>query len=236
MEHVLHFSAIQTGLAYLPWTLTVAALSLGVTARLMERLGPLRLLASGMAIVTIGMLVLAHANAHTAFFPTLFFAFMAIGLGIGNAFTPLMTIAMADVPAADAGLGSGITTLAQQVGGALGLAVLGTIATNHAKSLAAQHVSAANALVGGDQLAFTIAAVCVVVGIGLAFLILRERPAADALVAADVNSELAFELAAVEAGGELAATVEPTTPIRRRFVLPVRVAHAEPDPHDRVAA
>jgi EmrB/QacA subfamily drug resistance transporter len=236
MEHVLHFSAIQTGLAYLPWTLTVAALSLGITARLMERLGPLRLLASGMTIVTIGMLVLAHANAHTAFFPTLFFAFMAIGLGIGNAFTPLMTIAMADVPAADAGLGSGITTLAQQVGGALGLAVLGTIATNHAKSLLAQHASPANALVGGDQLAFTIAAVCVVVGIGLAFLVLRTRPTtteteAEAKVPA---LELATELAAIESGGELVASE--SAPVLRRFVLPIRVAHTEQDEHGRVAA
>ncbi len=201
----------------------------------MERLGPLRLLASGMAIVTAGMLVLAHANAHTSFFPTLFFAFMAIGLGIGNAFTPLMTIAMANVPAADAGLGSGITTLAQQVGGALGLAVLGTIATNHAKSLLAQHVSPANALVGGDQLAFTIAAVCVVVGIGLAFLVLRERPVAAEAEAEVPALDLAAELAAVESGGELVATAG-AAPIRRRFVLPVRVSHAEQDEQGRVAA
>jgi EmrB/QacA subfamily drug resistance transporter len=232
MEHVLHFSAVQTGLAYMPWTLTVAVLSLGVTARLMERMGPLRLLASGMTIVTIGMLVLANANAHTAFFPTLFFAFFAIGLGIGNAFTPLMTIAMANVPAADAGLGSGITTLAQQVGGALGLAVLGTVATNHAKSLAAQHVSAANALVGGDHLAFTIAAVCVVVGIGLAFLVLREPRPAPAVDEADVPVPAAPALELATAGaGDLAED-----PIRRRFVLPVRVSHAESDDHEPVAA
>ena len=73
------------------------------------------------------------------FFPTIFFACFAIGLGIGSAFMPLLTIAMADVPAADAGLGSGITNVSQQISGALGLAVLSTIAANHTKGLLAAH-------------------------------------------------------------------------------------------------
>jgi EmrB/QacA subfamily drug resistance transporter len=236
LEHVLHYSAIQTGLAYLPWTLTVAALSLGGTAWLMRRFGPLRLLTSGLAISAAGMLLLASANATTSFFPTIFFAFVLIGLGIGNAFTPLMTMAMGEVPPADAGLGSGITTLSQQVGGALGLAVLGTIATNHAKSLSAHGTSAANALVGGDHLAFVIAAGCVIVAIGLAFTILRERPSvtetAVELPELDLP-ELAFELGTAEAR-ELVASADPV--IRRRFVLPVRVAHVDRDGHDRIAA
>ena len=105
---------------------------------------------------------------HTSFFPTVFFAFFAIGLGIGNAFMPLLQIAMADVPAQDAGLGSGITNVSQQVAGALGLAVLGTIATNHSKTLLGQHHTVADSLIGGYHLAFAIGAVAVIAAIATA--------------------------------------------------------------------
>ena len=85
----------------------------------------MRVLVAGMVTAIVGLALLTTTGAHTSFFPTIFFAYFAIGLGIGNAFMPLLTIAMADVPAADAGLGSGITNVSQQVAGALGLAVLG---------------------------------------------------------------------------------------------------------------
>ena len=88
------------------------------------RFGPLRVLTAGMATAIGGLLLFATVGPDTAFFPTIFFACFVIGLGIGNAFMPLLTIAMADVPAADAGLGSGITNVSQQISGALGLAVL----------------------------------------------------------------------------------------------------------------
>ena len=89
-----------------------------------------------------------------------------------SAFMPLLTLAMADVPAEDAGLGSGITTLSQQIGGALGLAVLSTIAANHTKALAADH-GATSALIGGYQLAFVAGAGVIATGIVLAFALLR---------------------------------------------------------------
>ena len=126
LEQVRHYSALQTGAAFLPWTLTVAVLSQGITARLVARFGPLPVLTSGMASAIAGLLLFSTVGPDTAFFPTIFFACFAIGLGIGNAFMPLLTIAMADVPAADAGLGSGITNVSQQISGALGLAVLST--------------------------------------------------------------------------------------------------------------
>src|SRR3984957_16941021 len=108
LEHVLHYDALHTGLAFLPWTVTVGILSLGVTARLIARFGSMRVLIPGLATVAIGLGLLSTAGIHTSFFPTIFFAYIAIGLGIGSSFTPLLTIAMADVPASDAGLGSGI--------------------------------------------------------------------------------------------------------------------------------
>jgi EmrB/QacA subfamily drug resistance transporter len=174
LEHVLHYGALETGLAFLPWTVTVGALSLGITARMVERFGPMRVLVAGMAGVIVGLGLLSSTGTHTSFFPTIFLAYFFIGLGIGSAFMPLLQAAMADVPAADAGLGSGITNVSQQVGGALGLAVLGTLATNHTHALEAAHHGALGSLVAGYHLAYAIGAGAVVVGIVGALLFLRQ--------------------------------------------------------------
>jgi EmrB/QacA subfamily drug resistance transporter len=175
LEHVRHYGALQTGLAFLPWTLTVAALSLGITARLVARFGALPMVIAGMLVVIGGLALLTTTGAQTSFFPTIFVAMFAIGLGIGAAFMPLLSIAMADVPAADAGLGSGIVNVSQQVAGALGLAVLGTIATNHTHALQTAHEPLINALIAGYHTAFTIGAVSVAAGIVGAVLLLRPR-------------------------------------------------------------
>jgi EmrB/QacA subfamily drug resistance transporter len=181
LEHVRDYSALQTGLAFLPWTVTVGILSLGVTARLVTRFGAMRVLILGMVTVIVGLGLLSTAGVHTSFFPTVFLAYLAIGLGISTAFMPLLTIAMADVPATDAGLGSGIINVSQQVAGALGLAVLGTIATNHSKALEARHQALASSLVSGYHHAFAIGAASIAVGIVIALAALRTRdvPAAS---------------------------------------------------------
>jgi MFS family permease len=189
LEHVLHYSALQTGLAFLPWTVTVGTLSLGVTARLVARFGAMRVLIAGMVTVIVGLGLIRTAGPHTSFFPTVFFAFFAIGLGIGSAFMPLLTIAMADVPAADAGLGSGITNVSQQVAGALGLAVLGTIATTHSKALEAQHQPLVDSLISGYRIAFAIGSVSVVAGIITALLVLRRPRPAPAQPATDPTTD-----------------------------------------------
>ena len=174
LEQVRHYSALQTGAAFLPWTLTVAVLSQGITARLVDRFGPLAVLTSGMGSAVAGLLLFATVGPDTAFFPTIFLACFALGLGIGTAFMPLLTLAMADVPAEDAGLGSGITNLSQQIGGALGLAVLSTIAANHTKALSDDH-GFTSALIGGYQLAFLVGALAIGTGIVLAFALLKPR-------------------------------------------------------------
>jgi MFS family permease len=175
LEHVRHYSALQTGAAFLPWTLTVAVLSQGVTAWLVTRFGALRVLSAGMASAAAGLLLFATVGPHTGYFPTVFVACFLIGLGIGNAFMPLLTLAMADVPAADAGLGSGITNVSQQISGALGLAVLSTIAANHTKGMLSDGNPAVSSLLGGYHVAFVAGAVVIGVGIVLAYLLLRPR-------------------------------------------------------------
>jgi len=181
LEHVRHYSALQTGAAFLPWTITVAILSQGITARLVVRFGPLRVLTAGMASGVIGLLLFSTVGPSTTFFPTIFFACFAIGLGIGSAFMPLLTLAMADVPAADSGLSSGITNVSQQIAGALGLAVLSTIAANRTKGLLSAHEGLTSSLIGGYHLAFLVGAATIVAGIVLAFALLRPRRAQPGL-------------------------------------------------------
>jgi EmrB/QacA subfamily drug resistance transporter len=188
LEHVRHYGALQTGAAFLPWTITVAILSQGITARLVGRFGSLAVLVSGMASATLGLLVFSGVGPQTAFFPTIFLACLAIGLGIGMAFMPLLTLAMADVPADDAGLGSGITNVSQQIGGALGLAVLSTIAVNQTKSALSAHHAVTASLISGYHVAFLIGAGAIATGSALALLLLRPRaPRAQLAVVPESN-------------------------------------------------
>jgi EmrB/QacA subfamily drug resistance transporter len=188
LEHVLRYSAFRTGLAFLPWTVTVGILSLGVTARLVSRFGPMRVLLAGLGAVIIGLALLSTTGLHTSFFPTIFFAYLIIGLGVGSSFMPLLTMAMSDVPAADAGLGSGIVNVSQQVAGAFGLAVLGTLASTRSKALEAHGHAVASSLVSGYHLAFEIGAACLVFGIVLALAVLRPLDARATVPAAPVTS------------------------------------------------
>ncbi len=199
LEHVRHYSAVQTGAAFLPWTITVAVLSRGITARLVNRFGPFPVLIAGMASAVVGLLLFSSVGPDTSFFPTIFFACFAIGLGIGNAFMPLLTMAMADVPAADSGLGSGITNVSQQISGALGLAVLSTIAANRTKGLLSAHQGVTTSLIGGYHLAFVIGAATITAGIVIAVALLRPRAAEPALqlahdTAADDAAHINFDI------------------------------------------
>ena len=189
LEHVRHYSAVQTGAAFLPWTITVAVLSRGITARLVARFGELRVLVGGMVSALVGLLLFSSAGAHTDFFPTIFLACLALGLGIGSAFMPLLTLATADVPAADAGLGSGITNVSQQLSGALGLALLSTVATNHTKGLLAAHHGVTSSLIGGYHLAFLAGSAAIAAGIVLAIALLRPREQRPSLELADARAE-----------------------------------------------
>jgi EmrB/QacA subfamily drug resistance transporter len=187
LEHVRHYSALQTGAAFLPWTITIAVLSQGITARLVGRFGALPVLTGGMASAVVGLVLFSTVGPDTAFFPTIFFACFALGLGIGSAFMPLLTLAMADVPAADSGLGSGITNVSQQISGALGLAVLSTIAANHTKGLLSTHHGLTTSLIGGYHVAFLAGAATITAGIIVAFALLTPRRPRSSLRLAGVS-------------------------------------------------
>jgi EmrB/QacA subfamily drug resistance transporter len=192
LEEILHAGTLETGAAFLPQTLTVAVLSLGVTARLMRRFGPRRVLLGGMSVLVVGLLLLATAGASTTYFPTLFVAFVLVGLGAGTAFVPLLTLALSDVPPEDAGLGSGIVNVSLRMSAALGLAVLGSVAASRTHALASGGDTHAAALSGGFQLGFLIAAGCTAVAIVVAALTVRNPPApatAEEVVEATAEAE-----------------------------------------------
>jgi EmrB/QacA subfamily drug resistance transporter len=173
LERVLGYDAIDTGLAFLPLTFSIAAMSMGISARAVQRFGALQTLMAGLAGIVIGLLLLAIQGLHASYFPGLFFAFLTLGLGAGASFLPLLTMGMSDSAPRDAGLASGIINVSVQLFGAIGLATLGTIATDHTNSLSASGDSLASALTGGYHLAYLVAAVCVGLGVLAAFLVLR---------------------------------------------------------------
>jgi EmrB/QacA subfamily drug resistance transporter len=198
LERVLGYDAVDTGLAFLPLTASIAIMSMGVAARAMARFGALQTLMAGLAGIVGGLVLLAGAGVHASYFPHLFFAFLLLGLGAGASFLPLLTMGMADAPKRDAGLASGIVNVSVQLFGAIGLAALGTIATDHTKALTSSGHSLEAALTGGYHLAYVVAAVFVSLGVLAAFLILR--PPAAGVVQQEVDEfERDFERAGASA-------------------------------------
>jgi EmrB/QacA subfamily drug resistance transporter len=197
LERVLGYDAIDTGLAFMPLTIAIAIMSIGVSARLVERFGAVATLAGGLVGIIVGLLLLSQAGVHAGYFPGLFFAFLALGLGAGASFLPLLTMGMADAPQRDAGLASGIINVSVQLFGAIGLATLGTIATDHTKALSHSGHSLASALTGGYHLSYVVASVLVAGGILAAFLVLRTpgRSQPQEIHDAERSSELAESIA-----------------------------------------
>jgi EmrB/QacA subfamily drug resistance transporter len=176
LQHIHGFSAMETGLAFLPTTATLAVLSAGITARLMARVGPRNLLFAGMPVIIAAFVLLALADGHTAYFPLLLIAYAMLGAGGGMSFLPLLTISMSEVPMADAGLASGFSNEVMQTGAALGLAAIGTVAADRTQVLIDAGSSVQAALTGGYELAFVLAAASVAAGLAVVVTTLRPTP------------------------------------------------------------
>jgi EmrB/QacA subfamily drug resistance transporter len=175
LQQVRGYSAVDTGLAFLPWSVSLGVLSLGITANLMRRFGPRRVLVPGMVAIVTSLTVMANAGENASYFPVLLGAYTLFGIGAGTSFMPLITIAMSEVPPQDAGLASGIANVSMQISAAVGLAALGTISTGHTAALAAQGYALSSALTGGYQFSFGIAATCVAAGLLVVLIVLRPR-------------------------------------------------------------
>ncbi|MBV9279178.1 MAG: DHA2 family efflux MFS transporter permease subunit [Chloroflexi bacterium] len=169
MQQVLGFSPLRTGFAYLPITIGFVVVA-GVVSALIGRVGVKWLLAAGMLVTAVAFLLLAQVPDHGSYAADILPAFIVLPLGAGVAFLSVTNAAVAGVESRDAGLASALLNTSQQVGGAVGLALLSTIATSRTTSVLAGDPGAglAHALVAGFHQAFLVAAAIAAAGAILA--------------------------------------------------------------------
>jgi EmrB/QacA subfamily drug resistance transporter len=181
LQLVLGYDPLHVGLAFLPGNALMAVFSLGLSARIVLRFGVKRPLALGLLCVAAALLLLARAPVDAGFAVDVLPAMVLIGLGAGIAFNPMLLAAMSDVEPQDAGLASGIVNTAFMMGGALGLAVLASVASSRTASLRAGGEPVAAALTGGYHLAFAVGALFALAAAVIAVVRLRmpTAPAAE---------------------------------------------------------
>jgi MFS family permease len=177
LERVLGYDAVEIGLAFLPVSLGIGLLSLLVSPRLNMRFGPRRVLLPALLPITAGLVLFARVPVDATYVTDILPSMVLFGVGAGLAFPAMATLAMTGATPSDSGLLSGLVNTTQQVGGALGLAILATLATSRTESLVADGTSQAAALTDGYQLAFTIGAAFLVSALVLAATVLRSEPA-----------------------------------------------------------
>ena len=158
LQLVLGYNPLHVGLAFLPGNVLMAVFSLGLSAKIVMRFGIKRPLAIGLLLVAAALVLLARAPVHAGFAVDILPSMLLIGLGAGIAFNPMLLAAMSDVKPEDSGIASGIVNTAFMMGGALGLAVLASVAASRTDSLRAGGESTAAALTGGYHAAFAVGA------------------------------------------------------------------------------
>ena len=174
MQQVLGFSALKTGVAYLAVALTAVVAS-GVSQALVTRLGVKPVLSIGMITLTIGLLLFAQISVNGSYFADLFPGFILVGIGLGFSFVPISIAALAGIEPQEAGLASGLINTSQQIGGALGVAILTTVAISRANHELAGGASQAVANTAGYQLAFYVAAAFAVANLIATLVIVRRN-------------------------------------------------------------
>jgi EmrB/QacA subfamily drug resistance transporter len=175
---ILGYGPLRIGLAFLPVTITMGALSARYTDRISARYGTRATLITGLALITAALVVFAQAPAGGGYLSHVLPVTVLMGTGAGLAFPALMTAAMTEAAPADVGLASGLVNTTAQAGGALGLAVLTAVAAGRTSTLSAHGLRLPAALTGGYHLAFWIAAGLVAASIAVAATTLRPRPGA----------------------------------------------------------
>lgn len=179
LQRVLNYSPLQVGLSFVPADVIMAIFSLGLSAKLVIRYGVRAPLAVGLAIAAIGLLLFARAPLAGNFWVDVLPGMLLLGLGGGMAFNPLLLAAMNDVKEEEAGLASGIVNTSFMMGGALGLAVLASLADARTQTLQQGGTAAVAALNGGYQFAFLIGALFAGLGALLGALLIRKRSPVD---------------------------------------------------------
>ena len=192
MQQVLGYSAMKTGVAYLAVAGT-AILWSAVAAQLVTRIGVRPVLTVGMTMLTGGLVYFTQVSVDGTYLNDLLPGFLLIGVGIGFSFVPISIAALAGVQPAEAGLASGLINTSQQIGGALGIAALSTIATSQTSDAVASGAAVPDALVDGFTAAFLAGVIIAGLGIVAALTLIRKDELEQAPA---VEAEPAFDLAA----------------------------------------
>jgi MFS family permease len=175
LQQILGYDALEVGLAFLPGTIVMGAVSLRFSGPLTMRFGPVPTLLPGLVAIGAALLLFARTPGHASYVLDIMPAMALLGLGAGLAFPALTMVAMSGATPSDSGLASGLVNTSVNVGGALGLAVLTTSATERTHGLLAGGASAASALNSGYHLAYLIAVALVGVAFVVALTVLRPR-------------------------------------------------------------
>ena len=197
MQEVLHYSAIETGVAYISLTVSIVAFS-AVAQGLTTRFGARPVLPAGLLLSAAGLVLYARLPVDGHYFWDIFPAFLLSGIGLALAFVPVQIASLTGVQASEAGVASGLINTSQQVGGAVGLAAATTIATTFTTRYVDAHAGvtafSGSALTHGFTIAFYVLAALAAAGAVVAAVFVESNPAAPETVA--VDGEIVLEAAA----------------------------------------
>jgi EmrB/QacA subfamily drug resistance transporter len=191
LQRVLGYSPLEVGLAFLPTTVVMGALSLGFSEKLIMRFGPRTTLIPGVSMVVVALLLFARTPVDGDYLTDLLPPFLLIAIGVGTSFPAIMTLAMSGATPEDAGLASGLVNTSMQVGGSIGLAVLATLSTERTNSLLADGEGQLQALTSGYHVAYLVGAVLAAIAVAIAVFVLRS-PRPQAMPAAQEGPEPAL--------------------------------------------
>jgi EmrB/QacA subfamily drug resistance transporter len=192
MQQVLGYSAMKTGVAYLAVAGT-AIFTSALAAQLVTRIGVKPVLVIGMSSLTAGLVYFTQVPVHGSYLGDLLPGFLLVALGLGFSFVPISIAALAGIQPAEAGLASGLINTTQQIGGALGIAALATIATSRTSDAIASGHSQASAAVTGFHAAFVAGGIIAAIGIVAAATLIRRDELEQPI---EVEAEPALDLAA----------------------------------------
>ena len=202
LQSVLGYSPLQVGLAFLPANVIMAAFSLGLSAKLVMRFGIRSPLAMGLFLAAAGLVLFARAPVDGNFVLDVLPGMILLGLGAGIAFNPVLLAAMSDVTPAESGLASGVVNTSFMMGGALGLAILASLAASRTESLLSSGNGHLAALNGGYHAAFLLGALCAALAAVLGAALLRATSAANTGATSSLRRKGELARQSVEEGCE----------------------------------
>ncbi|MFD7136767.1 MFS transporter [Streptomyces sp. NPDC059894] len=160
LQSVTGDSSVRTGMAYLPGPIVIAVISLGCSAEIITRFGARTVLLAGMVITAVALALLGRLPVHASYSADILPSVLLLGVGARLSLPAAMGLAMSGATPADSGLASGLVNTTQQIGGALGVAILAALAGSRTDTLASQGKSPAEAATGGYHTSFLVAAGC----------------------------------------------------------------------------